>query len=342
MLAATFIIAFLLHCLVSKRLARLTQIAEKITSGNLDVRTGISGHDELARLGNAFDDMVTRLKKDIHRREAAENELRKLNESLEQHIEERTRELNEKKQQLFDSQAMAHQANKMTALGEMASGIAHEINSPLQSILLFTYRLKRVVSREDYSSITGTLEKIDKSVDMITNIVESLRKMSRDSTNDPFAPECINDIVNDVLALTPVRYQLNGIRFSVNFNQLNKDTTLECQRIRIGQIIVNLLNNAFDAALETEEKWIDLGINEDSNTISITVTDSGNGIAPEIRGKIFEPMFTTKDIGKGTGLGLSISSEIARQHNGSLSIDPKSMHTKFILTLPKKQEVKQD
>lgn len=249
---------------------------------------------------------------------------------LAQRVEERTEELKIKEKELLDSQAREHHSNKLSSLGEMASGIAHEINSPLQSITLSTHMLKK-----DDKLNTEQLERIDRAVFNITNIVESLRKMSRDSSQDDFESVSVSDIIDDVLGLTTERYKIRSIKLNIAYVNNCQAVKLVCQRLQIGQVLVNLLNNSYDAIEQLDEKWIDITIKDLQNEMQITITDSGKGIDIIKRDKIFEPMFTTKDIGKGTGLGLSISSEIIKKHSGTLTLDPNCQNTSFVLSLPK-------
>lgn len=97
------------------------------------------------------------------------------------------------------------------------------------------------------------------------------------------------------------------------------------------------MNNSFDALHEIPAKWIYVEVFAFQNSINITITDSGTGIPQVIQSKIMQPFFTTKEVGKGTGLGLSISKSIIDSHCGSLALDPSSQHTKFVITLPRRQ-----
>ncbi len=155
----------------------------------------------------------------------------------------------------------------------------------------------------------------------MSNIIESLRNISRESESDAFERCGIADIINDVQNLSKERYHLKGVLLDVDYAENCKDMFIECQRLQISQILINLLNNAFDAVQDEKEKWIKVTISDTESNAMIAVTDSGKGIKKDVLARIFEPMFTTKEIGKGTGLGLSISSGIAKNHNGSLSYD---------------------
>ncbi len=105
--------------------------------------------------------------------------------------------------------------------------------------------------------------------------------------------------------------------------------------MQIGQVILNLLNNAHDALEHLPEKWIHLSVREEGDYYFLRITDSGNGIPLDLRQKIMMPFFTTKEIGKGTGLGLSVSKSIVILHHGQLYIDTQSPYTCFVMGLPK-------
>lgn len=261
------------------------------------------------------------------------------NNMLEKRVKERTAELEGKKEELLQSQARAHYANKMASLGEMASGMAHEINSPLQAISLTAFRVKRKVDKMDNAEVSKSMAKVDDAVSKISTIIESLRNMSRESMDDQFENIAVMDIIADATGITNERYKTKGIEFNVRYHDGSEKSSLSCQRLQIAQILINLLNNGFDAALESKDKWIDLDVYDVGEAIEISVTDSGAGIPAEVRERIFEPLYTSKDIGRGTGLGLSISSEITMRHGGSLELDSNSANTRFVLCLPKSQAI---
>jgi len=119
---------------------------------------------------------------------------------------------------------------------------------------------------------------------------------------------------------------------------LPEDLCFEGREVEISQVVLNLLSNASDAIETLSDKWIKLSVFSRQDFVEIHITDSGDGIRPEIRKKIFQPFFTTKAIGRGTGMGLSISSGIIQKHRGELQIDSQNPNTCFIIRLPKKQQ----
>lgn len=336
--AVSFLIAVLLHFIISRRLKALTSVAGKVSSGNLGLKTNLTGNDELSHLSRAFDEMIERLKRDIDKRKTAESELRHVNENLEQIVEERSNELEQKKLELLETQAHAHHANKMAALGEMAGGMAHEINSPLQAITLLTYKLKNLKLSENFEQRQTIAEMIESAVYKISNIIESLRKMSRGESSDPFEKIIVHEVIDNVIGITKERYFIKGIELETKYHDGSDQLEVYCQQTLIGQVIINLLNNAYDAVSNCDEKWIHLDVYADNENIIFMVTDSGAGIDQEQKNKIFEPMYTTKPIDEGTGLGLSISMEIARKHNGMLKLDSEAKNTRFVLMIPRENK----
>lgn len=227
-------------------------------------------------------------------------------------------------------------SSKMSALGEMAGGVAHEINTPLSIIQLRTEQLLEDIKTDslEKESAIRALEAIEKTVTRISKIVKSLRQFARDGRNDPAEPYPILKIFEETLSLCQEKFANHGIKISSIIETPNLEIT--CRPTEITQVLLNLLNNSYDAISHLEEKWVSIEVLNFTDEIQIHVTDSGKGLPLEIQNKIMQPFFTTKELGKGTGLGLSISKGIIESHHGTLSIDSTSKNTKFIVTLPKK------
>jgi C4-dicarboxylate-specific signal transduction histidine kinase len=147
----------------------------------------------------------------------------------------------------------------------------------------------------------------------------------------------VGEIVDDAVQLTIERFKIHNIDFSIDYQKLSCDDHLQCKRIQLEQILINLLNNAFDAVNRLEERWIKLEIVDAGDEMVFALSNSGPPIPEELRDRLFEPLFTTKEIGEGTGLGLSISADIANNHHGQLYLDEMSGFTRFVLVVPKRQ-----
>ncbi len=226
-------------------------------------------------------------------------------------------------------------AAKMSSLGEMAGGIAHEINNPLAIIIGKTAQLKRKMRDEgdnlkNYDAEIGVIEATSKR---ISAIIKGLSAFSRNAENDQMQKILVPQLIQDTLELSKERFRFHSI--DLKFNLESSDQTYVNGRAsQLLQVLINLLNNAYDAVEHLPEKWVRIVVSTDNEKCIISVTDSGPGISPNILEKIMTPFFTTKDVGKGTGLGLSISKGIIEEHHGKLYYDTTSTHTRFIIELP--------
>ena len=234
------------------------------------------------------------------------------------------------------SQQVLMQAAKMRSLGEMAAGIAHEINTPLAVICLTAEQIKRDITkpeatRKSDEQLTQKLERIEKTGQRIATIVKGLRLFARESDQDPWTASIAADIVKEALALCAERFKNHNIEIRTDFDL---DLVVECVPVQISQVILNLLGNAFDAVDALPEKWIHIQIKKIENQVRLSFTDSGLGISAATQAKLMTPFFTTKEIGKGTGLGLSISKGLIEKFKGHFYYDSQQPNTCFVIELP--------
>ena len=246
-------------------------------------------------------------------------------------------DINDEKQMELKAQqqrVLAETSAKMAALGEMAGGIAHEINNPLQIISGKSGLLVRRLKTEaiDSTKYEADLVRIEEMVQRIAKIIRGLRSFSRNAENDPFVPASLTDIVQDTLSLCSARLANHGIEIQVN---VVPATYVSCRATQISQVLLNLLNNAHDAVEALPEKWIRLSTEVKGPLIRILVEDSGHGIPENVVKKMMQPFFSTKEVGRGTGMGLSISKGIVEEHGGKLEYDPSGTNTRFVIELPK-------
>ncbi len=256
---------------------------------------------------------------------------------LENRVEMRTKDLIHLNQELETQRARNQYADKMASLGEMAAGIAHEINNPLAVIAGRTFLMKKLskagaVKNSDFEEAADMIEK---TVMRIAKIIQALRFFSRDGAQDEMVPVEATRLFEETIELCRQRFVES--KTELRIQPIPKHLPVFCRGPQISQVILNLLNNAFDAVQNNPEKWVSLEVFDDKNELKILVTDSGKGIPAELQEKIMQPFFTTKPIGKGTGLGLSVSRGIIASHGGSLEINPESPNTQFVLRLPKPQ-----
>jgi histidine kinase len=223
------------------------------------------------------------------------------------------------------------QASKMATLGEMATGVAHELNQPLSVIKTASSFIKRKVERKEplEEGILKTMaEEIDSHVDRAEKIINHMREFGRKSD---VAKEKLQ--VNEILkrSLDFFKQQLKLRNIEVVERLEERLPLILADSNRLEQVFINLLINARDAierkweqgALKGENKRITLQTCFEQEMVTIRVTDNGVGIPEAILERIFEPFFTTKKVGKGTGLGLSISYGIVRDYDGTIKVESK-------------------
>jgi C4-dicarboxylate-specific signal transduction histidine kinase len=234
------------------------------------------------------------------------------------------------------------QSAQYTALGEMAAGIAHEINSPLAIISAKSQMIRRMFDREKGHPEKETLEKtyqnlgiVIDTVQRIKNIIDSLRKFSRTSENDEMQICSLNEIIKESLSICGEKMKVAGIEVDLQIPD-GSGLNIKCRPVQIGQVFINLLNNSYDAlnGLLQPDKKISIQISQNEKDVVIKIHDNGPGIPSEIAKKIMHPFFTTKPVGKGTGLGLSISKGIIEDHQGSLNLDQGVIGACFIIKIP--------
>lgn len=237
--------------------------------------------------------------------------------------------------ELKTSRALAIETARLSALGQLSAGIAHEVNNPLAIISGMARNLVRLADRGTLreADVRWHAAQITETAERIAKIVKSLRHIARDDSREDFSIVPVCHVVAECLDLCREKFRLHSI--DLICPEIDPALTVLSREAQIAQILLNLLQNAFDAAGESAgEKWVRLDVTIRDSFLLLSVTDSGPGIPPDLRPRIMEPFFTTKPVGKGTGLGLSISRSIAEAHSGSLELCAAPGHTKFVLTLP--------
>ena len=232
-----------------------------------------------------------------------------------------------------ESQVMKVNSSKMYTLGEMAAGIAHELNNPLaviQGVAWLTLTKART-SEIHPAKLEENMNKIVKMTERSSKIINGLRIFARDAAEDPMEKIDLKSVITETLELCKTRIAHRGIRLDF---EIQEQTFSWGRPVQISQVLLNLLNNATDAIENTTDPWIRISVKKNQDFWNISVTDSGSGIPKNVVDKMMSPFFTTKPPGKGTGLGLSISSSILKSHGGEFWYDEKPANTTFTFSLP--------
>jgi signal transduction histidine kinase len=247
-------------------------------------------------------------------------------------LEEKSRELEQKNITLLESQAKLLQSEKMAAVGQLASGVAHEINNPLGIILGFA---QSVVKRlKDADPLTMPLKTIEREAMRCKNLVQDLLIFSRASGSAPRDDIDLNETVETTLPLLLVQTKMSGIKF------IKEPGTgiprIQANKAQLQQVLINLAGNAIDAMPDGGTLTVTTSLSRKlPNHVELRVQDTGSGIPKDIQKNIFEPFFTTKEIGKGTGLGLSLIYEIVRKHGGTIEVESEEgKGAVFTIALP--------
>jgi two-component system, NtrC family, sensor kinase len=276
------------------------------------------------------------LQREIKERIQAENELKKLNLTLEGRVVEELKK-REKQQQLLI------QKSKLESIGELAAGIAHEINQPLGGISMgldnILFKLSFGTVSDEY--LRTKIDALFKDIDRIRQIINHVRVFSRDQKNLVDEPININEVIEDTLSLITKQYQNHNV--TIEFDLAQEPCRTTGNKYRIEQVLLNLLSNAkyaVDEKLKQQEsgyqKKIVIKTYTYNDFIAVDVTDNGIGIPEKFINNIFDPFFTTKEVEKGTGLGLSISYGIIQEMKGNILVESKeNAYTKMSVHLPR-------
>ncbi len=305
-------------------LQKMVVATKEIAKGDLSHRVEVQSMDEIGTLADSFNQMTENLK-------VANQKLIEWGRTLEKKVEERTKELTEIQDHLFQSE-------KLASLGKLAAGIAHEINNPLGGILIYSHLLLEDVPKK--SPYHENLKKIVKETSRCKDIVKGLLEFAR-----PKEPEAslinINDIVESSLALMERQALFQNIKIKKSFTSDMPKIIADSAQLQ--QVFMNIILNAAEAMDGNGILTLNTSLDGDRKYIEVKFSDTGHGIKKEDKKRLFEPFFTTKEVGKGTGLGLAISYSIIQKHNGTIDVESSFRKgSTFTVKLPVKRKREND
>jgi two-component system, NtrC family, sensor kinase len=321
LIAVVFLSGLFVWVVVHIPLRALETGTQRIASGNLGYQIPVQSHDEVGELAESFNEMSSRL-------QVAQSEITAWTHTLEDRVEEKTRELKQAHQHMLH-------VEKMATIGKMAAVVAHEINNPLSGILTYSRLIKRWIEKivepsPKREEMKGSLDLIASESKRCGELVHNLLSFSRVS---PMNLEwCdLTQVIDRCTRLVQHKLDLGGI-------QLNLDLAadlppIHCDPAQIEQVVLAMVINAIDAMPHEGNLWITSRLTGAGAT-ELIIRDDGSGISDEHLSHIFEPFYTTKESG-GSGLGLAISESIVERHGGTIEVNSVvGQGTTFKILLP--------
>jgi C4-dicarboxylate-specific signal transduction histidine kinase len=234
-------------------------------------------------------------------------------------LRETTAEMQRREQELRDKQEQLVQAGKLATLGELTTGVAHELNNPLNNIGLFVGNAVDLIELgvTDKGQVVRELRHSMQQVRKATEIILHLRTFGR-AAPVSHEPVSLRQVIERALSLMQEQLRLREIEVTVDLGP--EDPVVVGNPIQLEQVFINLMTNARDAMADSPRKAIRISAVVGPAETEVAFADTGNGIPPGLERRIFDPFFTTKEVGKGTGLGLSITYGIIKEHGGTISV----------------------
>lgn len=362
--------SFLLGTYLTKQLNDLRKSAKRISEGDYTVEIPVNSTDEMGEVAKAFNKMMSALRASEKKRDLIDAELIQANQTLEDRVERRTAqiqkqmlELQAANDQIAATQSQLVQSEKMASIGQLAAGVAHEVNNPIGFVRsnlntlaeyvrsyqqLLDMHLKYRMQETDRESLGKEITALEKELDIsfinedidelikdsiegttrIRDIVQGLKNFSRENE----AGKSLCDL-NECIAST-LKIVNNELKYKCKIEtEILEVPPVRANQGQISQVLMNLLINA-GHAVDTDGQ-IKISTQPEDDGVCIIIEDNGKGIKESDISKLFDPFFTTKPVGEGTGLGLSISFGIIQDHGGTIDVTSEvGVGTVFTVHLP--------
>ena len=294
-----FALAYFISGKISVSIKKLASASDQVAHGNLDARVEIRSHDELRELADTFNFMAAALKK----------------------RDEQLREFTTRR--IMESERLAH-------IGQLAAGVAHEINNPLQGIVTYSHLLLERVSTEN--GTRESLHKIVKQANRCRDIIRGLLDFSRQRKPEQRLSH-VNRVLEECVSLVDNQVLFHNIRMVQHLSPDLPAVFMDPSQIQ--QVFMNMILNAAEAMNGGGQLTLTTRHVPADNAVEVEFTDSGHGIKEEDLDRIFSPFFTTKEVGHGTGLGLAISYGIVKEHKGTITVESQEgQGATFTIRLP--------
>jgi two-component system NtrC family sensor kinase len=309
---AALLVGFFVHRLVYVPLRDLESGAQRLSTGNLDQAIPVRSDDEFGNLASLFNGMTDALRN-------SRAQLQDWGHTLEQKVEERTQELRR-------AQAETMRGEKLASVGLLASGVAHELNNPLTGILTFSHLMRQKLP--DKSADAEDMDLVIRETKRCAAIIKRLLDFAREKHPEKKFTD-LNQVIDDTVRIVEKPAHLRDIGITLDLDRTLPPIWIDADQIK--QVVMNMLVNAQHAVEEKGSITVTTRQAQDPRgpgteakpMVAISIVDTGCGIPEANLLRIFDPFFTSKDVGKGTGLGLSVSHGIVEAHGGLIDVQSK-------------------
>ncbi len=309
---AALLVGFFVHRLVYVPLRDLEVGAQRLSTGNLDQAIPVRSSDEFGNLASLFNGMTDALRN-------SRAQLQDWGHTLEQKVEERTQELRR-------AQAETMRGEKLASVGLLASGVAHELNNPLTGILTFSHLMRQKLP--DKSADAEDMDLVIRETKRCAAIIKRLLDFAREKHPEKKFTD-LNQVIDDTVRIIEKPAHLRDIEITLDLDRTLPPIWIDADQIK--QVVMNMLVNAQHAVEEKGSITVATRRAQDPRApateakpmVAISIVDTGCGIPEANLLRIFDPFFTSKDVGKGTGLGLSVSHGIVEAHGGLIDVQSK-------------------
>ena len=312
----SLVVSYILANLIVKPIQELKGGVEALAKGDFDFEINVHSQDEIGGLEESFNKVRQELKQTY-------NKLQGKIEAADEDLKKAYKELREKQELLV-------QKERLASIGQLSAGVAHEINNPIGTIVLFSHTLLKQFPEGDQRR--EDLEVIVNEAMRCKDIIHDLLNFARQSRVSKESTDFV-EFINDILSIMKPDAERAGVKLEAQFDE--PLPLMMIDKTQIQQVFVNLIKNSIDATSSEGKIKIFTKVCLDGKSIEVNVIDNGCGIKYENLSKLFTPFFTTKDMGKGTGLGLAIAYGVIKMHAGNITVDSElGKGTTFTIHLP--------
>jgi len=314
--------------IITRPLSQMVKTVVQISKGDLNSKALVTSHDEIGILAESFNKMTSDLRMAMQKEKelaaAAAAETVERAKALE--LQKTFNQLKAAHSELKETTAQLIQSEKLAALGELTAGVAHELNQPLNVTKIICQSILRDIQRGEYDQeiVAADLPEVVNQINKMAEIIDHMRVFTRRSEGEVKEKIDVNTLVKGAFKF--LEQQLKDHNIEV-IKELRSDLPQVIgDPVRLEQVFMNLITNARHALESCEKKNKKMEIKSliDKSFVVVEIRDNGNGISEELKSKIFQPFFTTKEPGKGTGLGLSVSNKIMEEHRGKIELESQA------------------